>query len=138
LSPRLIPKPNAFAFGPASAGDQKAAIEGDVLTARGECPGERKAEPPPFRIGFAEIAPLSARGVLRGQSIQHDLAGWILSVPLDRINTDSASLTGAVAKYYLDTVQLILSEHAAVGQCNSKSGPLDHDGPNCCLRDRLR
>ncbi|MGC2200499.1 MAG: hypothetical protein WA633_10185 [Stellaceae bacterium] len=59
---------------------------------------EREAELSPFRIWFAEVAPLSARGVLLGQSIQYHLAGWVLRGALDRINTDLALLTGAVTK----------------------------------------
>jgi len=98
LPPRLIPKPDAFALGPASTGNQKASNQGNVLTAVRERAREREAESAPFRIRFAEVAPLSGRGVLLGQSIQYHLAGWVLRVVLDSINTDFALLTGAVTK----------------------------------------
>src|SRR5689334_13069939 len=44
LPPRLVPKPDAFALGPADAGDKKTPSQGDVLTTARERARERKAE----------------------------------------------------------------------------------------------
>src|ERR1700748_2376858 len=77
LPPRLVPKPDAFALGPAGTGDEKTSSQGDVLTAAREGTRERETKTPSFRIGLADVVPLSGGGVLFGKAVKYDLAGGV-------------------------------------------------------------
>jgi hypothetical protein len=107
-----------------------------VLAAARECPREREPGTPSFDIRFADVVPLSAGRILFGKPIEHDLAGGVLRVTLDRIYAYLALLPGAITEYQPDADKLVLCEHPAVSQRNLKRGAFNLDVSHHCLGDR--